>query len=613
MTSNAPARYNLRKRPQSAVTSNNVVTEHPPPIPHAARKARIAPTEIIPTLPTVVPVPCITALLAEPAPPTISLAPQVNTTLASLASSLVTTPNVVDDMIYIHKTGDVELSASNLHAHETTSSPLSLPTDPNSTPALFEGSTPKTLCMNKQLVQQHVNVVFYHRIRYKPVRECADGLYAAFMVWFAHKERVQHIEWIPMLPGRAPFHFDPTGKHICMLDVSCDLETAQRWHSKAASLLIIDHHESAIKTFGNGAFPSECLELDDRWSGAWLATRFFFPSQPIPDIIRMVSERDTWIEHRSADVDAFYKGTRNWPRLTPTQKLQYRSETQRLMYKFEQMERLLHEPELVQERIRAGHAILEETDDTVEDAVAFPSIHLYDMGPSENPKHVQYVLAGGVGNTTGLQTEIGHQLLQEYPLLDVAYIYSHNDSDNTTSISFRARKGEYNAEPLAKSLSAGGGGHAAACASRVPGKHSIIPKKLVKMEDVYELLQRATIQPLRNHSYGGVILPKVVTLNCTSNRRTLALFLQRKHQASMVVTYRCVGGMLEVVIVLDAAQLTCSRTQLGAALFRDDTIAASKLVRAFPVSKGSNIIVCKIDMSAHWHVFGFSTPFLAML
>src|SRR5438105_2457679 len=112
---------------------------------------------------------------------------------------------------------------------------------------------------NKEILRNNVDTVFYHQ-------GCNDGKSAAFAVWFANKNK--SIKYIGMHPGKFPA-IDVTGKHVAMVDVSCDCKTIKSIINKAKSFVILDHHVSAEKELTD--IPDTHKVFDMKHSGAVLA------------------------------------------------------------------------------------------------------------------------------------------------------------------------------------------------------------------------------------------------------------------------------------------------------------------------------------------------------
>lgn len=128
-----------------------------------------------------------------------------------------------------------------------------------------------------------MNVVFYHK-------DCADGFAAATVAYMVLGDDTT---FVPVQYGdEVP---DVTGKVVYMVDFSVPPETLTTMAATAKRITIIDHHKSAIEKYDGYAKPDNVnLELNEERSGAWLAHQYFFPDDIVPDIIRLIDDRDRW-------------------------------------------------------------------------------------------------------------------------------------------------------------------------------------------------------------------------------------------------------------------------------------------------------------------------------
>ena len=123
-----------------------------------------------------------------------------------------------------------------------------------------------------------VNCVIYHA-------NCTDGFGAAFSAW-------------KLLGNRAEYHAcshgqeapDVKGKRVVILDFSFDNATTKQMIEDAESLVVIDHHKSAmveLHDISNTIF-------DMNKSGAMMAWDFFHPGKEPPKFIEYIMDRDLW-------------------------------------------------------------------------------------------------------------------------------------------------------------------------------------------------------------------------------------------------------------------------------------------------------------------------------
>ena len=123
-----------------------------------------------------------------------------------------------------------------------------------------------------------VNCVIYHA-------DCTDGFGAAYSAW---KQLGNRSEYHACKHGTTPP--DVKGKVVAILDFSFDNATTKQMIKEADSLIIIDHHKSAmveLHDISNTIF-------DMTKSGAMLAWEFFHPGKEPPKFIKYIQDRDLW-------------------------------------------------------------------------------------------------------------------------------------------------------------------------------------------------------------------------------------------------------------------------------------------------------------------------------
>lgn len=178
-------------------------------------------------------------------------------------------------------------------------------------------------------------VVFYHK-------NCTDGFVAGFVWWFAHMNDPRVFQYIPLQYKEEIG--DLTGKEVVMLDVTVTPKEFQEIKRVASSVLVLDHHESAIKDYAQaytegkyGFNKCKCGELPqeisfhfphenkkpsnvnfskEEYSGAMLAfnyildTTYNFASRTstfaLKFICQRISDRDLW-EFKYPDSKAVYE------------------------------------------------------------------------------------------------------------------------------------------------------------------------------------------------------------------------------------------------------------------------------------------------------------------
>ena len=123
-----------------------------------------------------------------------------------------------------------------------------------------------------------VNVVIYHA-------DCTDCFGAAYSAW---KQLGNRAEYYACKHGTPPP--DVKDKNVVILDFSFNNETTKKMIEEANSLLVIDHHKSAMVELHD----ITNTHFDMTKSGAMLSWEFFHPGKEPPKFIRYIQDRDLW-------------------------------------------------------------------------------------------------------------------------------------------------------------------------------------------------------------------------------------------------------------------------------------------------------------------------------
>ena len=132
---------------------------------------------------------------------------------------------------------------------------------------------------------------------------CADGFTAAWVVRLALGNDVEFYPGFYQTPPP-----DVTGKIVYIVDFSYKRPIMEGIIATAAKVIHIDHHDSAIKDMAG--FTSDKFETlyspENTESGAMLTWRYFFPTRPVPQMIKHVDDRDRWkfLLHGTREIQA---------------------------------------------------------------------------------------------------------------------------------------------------------------------------------------------------------------------------------------------------------------------------------------------------------------------
>lgn len=83
-------------------------------------------------------------------------------------------------------------------------------------------------------------------------------------------------------------------KNVFLVDFSYRRDVIEQMLTEARSITIIDHHKSAIEDLANLEHPRLQKVFSDQHSGAVLTWMYFFPSEPVPQVLLHIEDRDLW-------------------------------------------------------------------------------------------------------------------------------------------------------------------------------------------------------------------------------------------------------------------------------------------------------------------------------
>jgi oligoribonuclease NrnB/cAMP/cGMP phosphodiesterase (DHH superfamily) len=126
--------------------------------------------------------------------------------------------------------------------------------------------------------------------------KCADGFTAA---WIAKKSLDEEIpeapaELMPAVYGDEPPECD--GRLVYVLDFSYNKAGMEYLCAHARLVIWLDHHATAIAECGDLLQDRKLVGIArvDR-SGAWLTWEWFHGATEVPDIVKLVDDRDRWV------------------------------------------------------------------------------------------------------------------------------------------------------------------------------------------------------------------------------------------------------------------------------------------------------------------------------
>jgi oligoribonuclease NrnB/cAMP/cGMP phosphodiesterase (DHH superfamily) len=137
-------------------------------------------------------------------------------------------------------------------------------------------------------MHQRKIAVFYHH-------PCSDGFGAAWAFW---KKYGDSADCIPIghmdLEKLDIKDLNDRYYEIFFVDIGPPAKQFDIFIREfSGELTVIDHHKTLIEDYGDRARDPSCY-FDQNHSGAVLAWKYCFPSQPVPLLLRLIEDRDLW-------------------------------------------------------------------------------------------------------------------------------------------------------------------------------------------------------------------------------------------------------------------------------------------------------------------------------
>lgn len=144
--------------------------------------------------------------------------------------------------------------------------------------------------------------VYYHK-------NCFDGICSA---WVAHRYFGSKAKYIPINYGEQHhinnfiqdcYENANINDEIYFIDFSIKREVLDMLYNKVVKLVVLDHHKTAEVELKDA--PYAIFDMNE--SGASLAWKYFFPKDPMPNLVKYIKDRDLWkfIEVSSREVNAY--------------------------------------------------------------------------------------------------------------------------------------------------------------------------------------------------------------------------------------------------------------------------------------------------------------------
>jgi len=261
-----------------------------------------------------------------------------------------------------------------------------------------------------------VEIVIYHA-------NCSDGFGAAWAAW---KLLGSKAKYIACKHGSPPP--DVTGKNVAICDFSFNNETTKKMIQDANSLVILDHHKSAVVELHD--IPEAIFDMNH--SGAVITWKYFHPGKEPPKLLKLIEDRDLWkweVSY-SKEFSAYFD-------MVP--------------FEFEEFSKFEDES-VIESAMKQGAIILAYSKTVVKKIADKAKRRVF------NGKRAYVV------NSSHWMSEIGSRLA---PDCDVAVIWFYDHEQRNIKVSLRAHHDNIDVSEFAKEY--GGGGHAKAAGFSLPG------------------------------------------------------------------------------------------------------------------------------------------------
>ncbi len=126
-------------------------------------------------------------------------------------------------------------------------------------------------------------------------RNCPDGFAAALAAWLFYQGQaeflgldhgdVKSLDDLPALDGRAVYILDFSFAQALLRDIE----------KRVSKLVLLDHHKSAADKLSGFACRCGAVHFDMKKSGSRLAWEYFQRERELPDLVRLIEDRDIWI------------------------------------------------------------------------------------------------------------------------------------------------------------------------------------------------------------------------------------------------------------------------------------------------------------------------------
>lgn len=285
-------------------------------------------------------------------------------------------------------------------------------------------------CEYKNSIRDNIDTVVYHA-------GCLDGFGSAFIVWYYYKikygiEKANSIKYLPF-DHRCKKNISNkfNDKTVLICDFSFNLEKTRQLIQIVKSLLIIDHHKSALENLDT--IDDKFKIFDMNMSGVGLTWKYFFGNK-MPKFLKYIQDYDLWMFK--------YSETKKF--------ISYISNT---WFDFIEWEKYLSSDHL-EKCIEIGKHYFKNQSNIVRNILRSSYFKIHEI----NQKYfiVAYV------NSSMLKSELGNKMMKKYRFCDFACIWNY-ENNSYTKYSFRSTNKKYDVLTIASNFNGGGHRNASGC------------------------------------------------------------------------------------------------------------------------------------------------------
>lgn len=328
-----------------------------------------------------------------------------------------------------------------------------------------------------------IDLVIYHG------NPCTDGFGSALVVkTYYQQNNINHeIEFVGQSYSSDNIP-DVKDKNVLICDFSFPSEITQKMIKESSSLLVIDHHKTAVENLKD--IPEEYKIFDMNHSGAVLTWYYFFPDEEPPLFLRYIESRDLWRKDLP-NTNAFIRwlGT--------------------LDYSFEVWKEYLDDDKLLSCIENLGIPYEEYNSFLVQDAAKHAKAVFSKIG--NKYYFVAYV------NSNNNKSDVGNKIFERLPYVDFSVTYSLNV--HSANFSLRSTDSHVDVSQIAKTF--GGGGHRNASGIHFNYPCSTLPCLTYDTGYLYGLLKNIYFQEF---TLDGTKV-NIVLLNSPICRREIGKYL----------------------------------------------------------------------------------------